>query len=63
MLLIGVYNQFQGRSEDEYRRQFVELLNRSIAPSDGNADHVVALSIPDWGYFPERTGNCITFAI
>ena len=29
MLLIGVNNQFQGRSEEEYRQQFSELLKRA----------------------------------
>jgi lysophospholipase L1-like esterase len=52
MVLIGVNNQYQGRSEDEYRHQFVELLNRSIALADGKADRVVVLSIPDWGVTP-----------
>ena len=51
-ILIGVNNQFQGRSEDEYRSQFVELLHRAIALANGNASHVVVLSIPDWGVSP-----------
>jgi lysophospholipase L1-like esterase len=51
-LLIGVNNQYQGRSEDEYRTQFVALLNRSIELAGGKPGHVVVLSIPDWGVTP-----------
>lgn len=52
MLLIGVNNQFQGRSEEEYRQQFVELLNRAIALGGGDPRRVVVLSIPDWSVTP-----------
>jgi lysophospholipase L1-like esterase len=52
MLLIGVNNQFQGRSEDEYRQQFSELLRRGIALAGGKAGRVVVLSIPDWSVMP-----------
>jgi lysophospholipase L1-like esterase len=48
-LLIGVNNEFQGREEDEYRQQFGQLLDRAIALAGGRANHVVVLSIPDWG--------------
>jgi lysophospholipase L1-like esterase len=51
-LLIGVNNQFQGRSEDEYRQQFAQLLTEAIAFADKKAGHVVVLSIPDWGATP-----------
>jgi lysophospholipase L1-like esterase len=51
-LLIGVNNQYQGRSEEEYRRQFAELLSRSIALAGGKARRVIVLSIPDWGVTP-----------
>jgi lysophospholipase L1-like esterase len=52
MLLIGVNNQFQGRSEEEYRQQFAVLLKRSIALAGGKVGHVVVLSIPDWSVTP-----------
>ncbi len=52
MLLVGVNNQFQGRSEEEYREQFAELLKRSVAVAGGNVGHVVVLSIPDWSVMP-----------
>jgi len=48
-LLIGVNNQFQGRSETEYRAQFAALLKRAIALAGGKADHVIVVSIPDYG--------------
>jgi lysophospholipase L1-like esterase len=51
-LLIGVNNQFRGRSDSEYRDQFVALLKRSIAFAGGKAGRVVVLSIPDWGVTP-----------
>jgi lysophospholipase L1-like esterase len=51
-LLIGVNNQFQGRSEDEYRQQFADLLSRAVALAGGRAGRVLVLSIPDWGVTP-----------
>ena len=51
-LLIGVNNQFRGRSEDEYKTQFAELLKQSIEFAGGDASHVIVFSIPDWGATP-----------
>jgi lysophospholipase L1-like esterase len=51
-LLIGVNNQYRGRSSAEYRDQFRALLDRAVAFAGGNASHVVVLSIPDWGVTP-----------
>ncbi|MGZ8853333.1 MAG: SGNH/GDSL hydrolase family protein [Thermoanaerobaculia bacterium] len=48
-LLIGVNNQYRGRSADDYRREFVALLQRAIGFAAGEARHVVVVSIPDWG--------------
>ena len=48
-LLIGVNNQYRGRSLDEYQDEFSALLLRAIALAGGRADRVLALSIPDWG--------------
>jgi phospholipase/lecithinase/hemolysin len=50
--LIGVNNQYQGRSEDEYHKEFATLLRRSIGLAGGKAGHVIVLSIPDWGVTP-----------
>jgi lysophospholipase L1-like esterase len=51
-LLIGVNNQYRGRSQTEYRAQFRALLQRAIQFAGGNPQHVVILSIPDWGVTP-----------
>ena len=48
-LLIGVNNQYRGRSAGEYRHEFEGLLQRAIGLAGGHALHVVAVSIPDWG--------------
>src|SRR5205814_9216347 len=51
-LLIGVNNQFRGRSVDEFREQFAALLRRAIGSAGGDAKRVIVLSIPDWGVTP-----------
>ena len=56
-LLIGVNNQFQGRSEDEYKKQFDALLKRAIGFAGGDAGHVMVFSIPDWGVTPFAKGS------
>jgi len=56
-LLIGVNNQYRGRDPEEYRTQFVQLLNRAIGFAGGDPSHVVVLSIPDWGATPFAQGR------
>jgi lysophospholipase L1-like esterase len=56
-LLIGVNNQYRGRSADEYREQFSELLQQAIKFSGNHKDHVIILSIPDWGATPFAEGK------
>ena len=51
-LLIGVNNQYRGRSVDEYREEFAALLQRAIALTRQRAARVLVLSIPDWGVTP-----------
>ena len=51
-LLIGVNNQYQGRSQAEYRLQFGELLQKSIRLADNRPSHVLVLSIPDYSVTP-----------
>lgn len=51
-LLIGVNNQYRGRDLNEYRQEFVSLLERAIALAGGQPQHVIVLSIPDWGVTP-----------
>jgi len=48
-LLIGVNNQYRGRDLDEYRHQFVSLLDQAIGFAGGDARRVIVVSIPDWG--------------
>jgi lysophospholipase L1-like esterase len=51
-LLIGVNDQYRGRSTDVYRAQFSSLLGRAILLAGGEPSRVVVLSIPDWGVTP-----------
>lgn len=51
-LLIGVNNQYQGRSVDEYRVQFEALLKRAVAYAGDDKSRVFVMSIPDYGYTP-----------
>lgn len=56
-LLIGVNNQYRGRSADEYREQFRGLLTRAVSFARNRADRVVIVSIPDWGVTPFAEGR------
>lgn len=47
-LLIGVNNQYRGRSVVEYEGEFEELLKKAM----GFGGHVIVVSIPDWGATP-----------
>ena len=51
-LLIGVNNQYQGRSIAEYEIEFDRLLNKAIQYAGNDTTHVVVFSIPDWGATP-----------
>jgi lysophospholipase L1-like esterase len=51
-LLIGVNNQYRGRTVTDYKSEFESLLKQAIRFANGKADHVVVLSIPDWGVTP-----------
>ena len=55
-LLIGVNNQYRGRPLDEYREQFVALLETAVGLA-GDREHVIVLSIPDWGVTPFAEGR------
>jgi undecaprenyl-diphosphatase len=56
-LLIGVNNQYRGRSADEYRTQFAALLGRAVGFAGGDANKVIVVSIPDWGVTPFAEGR------
>lgn len=51
-LLIGVNNQYQGKSADQYAIEFEHLLKTAIALANGKSNHVFVVSIPDYGYTP-----------
>ncbi|WP_130617372.1 SGNH/GDSL hydrolase family protein [Dyella amyloliquefaciens] len=51
-LLIGVNNQYRGRSADDYREEFRRMLGRSADLAGGRPGRVLVLSIPDWGVTP-----------
>lgn len=59
-LLIGVNNQYRGYDINEYREQFMFLLNKSIEYAGGDANRVIVLSIPDWGVTPFAYGRNTT---
>lgn len=50
-LLIGVNNQFQGRTVESFAPEFEELLQTAIRLA-GTKDKVIVLSIPDYGVTP-----------
>jgi len=56
-LLIGVNNQYRGRSIENYRMEYKQLLDQAIAFAGGKAQHVFVLSIPDWGVTPFAEGR------
>ncbi len=56
-LLIGVNNQYRGRTVDDYREQFSGLLERAIALAGHQPSRVFVLSIPDWSVTPFAQGR------
>ncbi len=56
-LLIGVNNQYRGRSVEQFRTEFVDLLEIAIKFAGNNPSHVFVVSIPDWGVTPFATGR------
>jgi lysophospholipase L1-like esterase len=51
-LLIGVNNQYQGKSAESYAPEFEELLNIAIKLAGGKKENVFVVSIPDYGFTP-----------
>ena len=63
-LLIGVNNQYRGLAIENYRVEFVALIKRAIAYARNRADHVIVISIPDWGVTPQgRNRNGVSAEI
>ncbi len=48
-LLIGVNDQYRGYPIEQYRTAFSILLERAITFAGGQPQHVLVVSIPDWG--------------
>jgi lysophospholipase L1-like esterase len=51
-LLIGVNNQYRGRSVESFTVDFEKMLQQAIDFARGKNERVVVLSIPDWGVTP-----------
>jgi lysophospholipase L1-like esterase len=56
-LLIGVNNQYRGKSPEEYADEFESLLKQAIAFAGNDNKRVAVLSIPDWGATPFAEGR------
>ena len=56
-LLIGVNNQYQGKSIDEYKSQFTQLLQDAIKFAGNDKNRVFVLSIPDYSVTPFARGS------
>lgn len=55
-VLIGVNDQYRGRSAEDYRRHLRELLSTAVQAADGQTQRVFMLSIPDWSVTPFAEG-------
>jgi lysophospholipase L1-like esterase len=51
-LLVGVNNQYQGKSAKSYAPEFEELLKMAIGFAGGDKTKVFVVSIPDYGFTP-----------
>ncbi|MBS1530315.1 MAG: SGNH/GDSL hydrolase family protein [Bacteroidetes bacterium] len=56
-LLIGVNDQYQGLSQDNYKIKFQQVLQTAIQFAGGDPKRVFVLSIPDWGVTPFAQGR------
>lgn len=56
-LLIGVNNQYQSRPINVYRKEFRELLEKSLQLAGGDTSRVFVVSIPDYAYTPFGGGS------
>jgi lysophospholipase L1-like esterase len=56
-LLIGVNDQYQHLSQDNYKIKFATVLNTAISFANGDTSRVFVLSIPDYGVTPFAHGQ------
>jgi lysophospholipase L1-like esterase len=51
-VLIGVNDQYRGGQPGPFATELRTFLGRALAWAGGHADHVVVVTIPDWGVTP-----------
>src|SRR5687768_11382690 len=51
-VLIGVNNQYRGKSVSDFEKELDVLLKKAIVFAANNHQHVFVISIPDWGVTP-----------
>jgi len=56
-LLIGVNNQYRGRSAEEYRGELKQLIETALNYAGRKKENVFIISIPDWGVTPFAEGR------
>ena len=56
-LLIGVNNQYREEKIEDYKNDFEFLLKKAIHFTAEKSQHVIVLSIPDWGVTPFAEGR------
>lgn len=56
-LLIGVNNQYRGRSLENYAEEFSRLLEIAVELAGSKSGQVIVVSIPDWGVTPFAREN------
>lgn len=56
-LLIGVNDQYRGKSIEEFENEFYNLLSQAIIFSGNRKERVFVVSIPDWGAMPYAIDN------
>ena len=56
-LLVGVNDQFRGRPAADFRSDFASVLRTAIELSGNQPEHVIVVSIPDWGVTPYADGR------
>jgi len=57
-VLIGVNDQFQGLDSVQYAKKLTSILTKAVGLAQGIQEHVIVLSIPDYGLTP--IGFCWT---
>jgi lysophospholipase L1-like esterase len=56
-LMVGVNDQFRGRSPDACRGAFQKLLTTAVNLAGNQPSRVIVISIPDWGVTPFAAGR------